>query len=355
MEARVSERVWKRQQEAADLQRRLGAIQGCDATRPYAFKTDFVRSLLDAGFVALNVSLAPHDARKGLSSETKSFAFIADAIDEWHAAAAGLSDTVMLPVRSAGDILKAKQDGKIAIIFGLQGAGYWLDRKLILTRTLHRLGVRIVGISYMRRDIFGEGTGERADGSISLLGERLVARLNDLRMVIDLSHMGCRASLEVIEQSRHPVIFSHSNVWSICSSPRNLRDEQIDAIARRGGVIGVAALSPLVISDLSRRPTIDDFIAHLDYIVQRVGPDFVGLGWEHAHARRPEDILLSNSLYPDILGGKLTVATAHCEDVDGPHDLMKVTESLLNLGYPEGAIEKILFRNYMRVFEQVWG
>ena len=355
MEVQSFERAWNRQPESIELQRRFGAVQGCDATRPYAFKADFVGSLLDAGFVALNVSLAPHDARKGLSSETKSFAFIAEAIDEWHAAAADLPDTVILPVRSASDILEAKRAGKIAIIFGLQGAGYWLDRKLILTRTLHRLGVRIVGISYMRRDIFGEGTGEKADGSLSSMGERLVARLNDLGMVIDLSHMGCRASLEVIEQSRHPVIFSHSNVWALCPSPRNLRDEQIDAIARTGGVIGVAALSPLVISNPSRRPTIDDFIAHLDHIVQRVGPDFVGLGWEYAHARRPEDVLLSNSLYPDILGGKLTVATAHCQDVDGPQDLAKVTECLLNLGYPEAAIEKILFRNYMRVFEQVWG
>jgi len=350
---RAGTREWTRQAEAVALQRRFGVIQGCEATRPYALTPDFVRQLQNAGFVALNLSLAPHDARKGLSSETKTFMSIVEAIDEWHAAVEKLPGAAILPVRTVDDISLAKRTGRVALIFGLQGAGYWLDRKLLVLRTLHRLGVRVVGIAYMRRDIFAEGTGEKADGSLSSLGERLVKDLNRLGMVIDLSHMGRRASLEVMELSEHPVILSHSNVRALCPSPRNLTDEQIDAVAQTGSVIGLAALSPLVTLE-SRRPTVGDFIAHLDYIVQRVGPDHVGMGWEYAHARRPEDLVMSNSLYPDILGGKLTVETAHCEDVDGPQDMAKVTERLLDLGYPEDVLAKIFFSNYMRVFSQVW-
>jgi len=340
---------------AGALQLRSGVIQGCETTRPYAFTTEYVQMLREAGIAALNLTLATPQSSRGMSPEAWSFQNVIESIDEWEALARNLpAPGLILPVVKAVDIDEARRTGRVGLIYGLQGAGYWLDRRLSLLRTAYRLGVRVVGVSYMRRDIFADGAGEPGNASLSSLGERFVREMNHLGMVIDLSHTGRRASLEAIERSEHPVIFSHSNVHALCPNPRNLWDDQIDAVARNGGVVGIATLSPLVTAGAERRPTVDELVAHMDYIVQRIGPGHVALGWEYAHGRRPEDTELPNLLYPDILGGRLRPETAHCEGADGPRDVVNVTTRLLARGYAPGDVTRILYGNWRRVFGTVW-
>lgn len=341
--------------QAREIQLASGVIQGCETTRPYAFGAGYVQELRDAGIVALNLTLATPQSTRGMSPEGWSFHNVIESIDEWDTLGRGLPKPgVLMPVRTGTDLEEAKRSGRIAIIFGLQGAGYWLDRRLRLLRTVHRLGVRIVGVSYMRRDIFAEGSGEPGDTRLSSLGEHWIREMNHLGMVIDLSHTGRRAALEAMALSKDPVIFSHSNAHRLCANPRNLSDEQIDALAQNGGVIGIATLSPLVRSEPDCPPTVEDLVAHIDYIVQRVGPKHVGLGWEYAHGRRQEDLDLPNRLYPDILGGKLRPTTVHCLRADGPEDIINVTVLLLARGYTAQDVTKILYGNWHRVFSTVW-
>src|SRR5690606_11212718 len=195
---------------------------------------------------------------------------------------------LIMPATTIQDLKKAKETGGVALVFGLQGAGYWLDRELVLLRTVYRLGVRIVGISYQKRDLFTDGTGEPANAGLSRAGQDFVKEMNRLGMVIDLSHTGERASLEAIELSEQPIVFSHSNVRSLFDSVRNLSDEQIDAVAQTNGVIGVAAFTSLFKEDVveANKPTVDDFVEHLDYLVNRAGIDHVGVGLDYGHKRR---------------------------------------------------------------------
>jgi len=340
---------------ALEVQRRFGIVQGLEVTRPYAFTADYLQRNLSAGVTGINVTLACPEARRGITPETWSFTNIIESIEEWHEAAAAVNDArVTIPVESAEDIVRAQGEGKVGVILGIQGAGYWLDRKLVLLRTVYRLGVRIVGVSYQRRDIFADGTGEPGDAGLSSLGHAFVREMNRVGVVLDLSHMGHRASLEALEVTEHPVIFSHSNVRALCDSPRNLSDRQLDALARNGGVVGIATLSPLLSRDGSQ-PTVDTVITHIDYVARRIGVDHVGLGMDYGHARRQEDLDIHNQSYGDVLGGSLTVENAHARGLDGPQDLVNVTVGLLERGHSREDVGKILSGNFLRVFRIVWG
>ncbi len=341
--------------DALAFQRICGVIQACEVTRAYAYTTEYYRQQVDAGLIAVSITLAATDASKGISSDSRTFYHIADSIEEWHRVCARLpAPGVVIPALTAADIEEAHSTGRIAIIFGLQGAGTWLDRDLVLLHILRRLGVRIVGLCYQRRDLFADGSGEPGNAGLSVYGKQFIREMNQLGMVIDLSHMGLRASLEAMELTSQPVIFSHSNVHALVPSVRNLRDEQIDAAAARGGVIGVTAFTSLLGMNVTadQRPTLDDFIAHLDYIVQRVGPDHVGIGLDYAHKRLQDDLEVHNRLHPEL--GRLDVGTIHAQGLDGPAEVVNLTDRLLRRGYRQDDILKILSGNFLRVFRTVW-
>lgn len=342
--------------DVMSVQRKAGVFQALEVTRPYAFDTSYVRELRDAGVFAINITLGAPDLRKGISPARWSFYDIARSVEDWYDVKSSLADPgLTIPATTVKEIRSAKESGGIAIVFGLQGAGNWLDRELVLLRTVYRLGVRIVGVSYQKRDWFTDGTGEPANAGLSRAGRDFVREMNRLGMVIDLSHTGERASLEAIELTERPVVFSHSNVRSLFTSVRNLSDEQIAAVAQINGVIGVAAFTSLFKEDVTEanKPTVDDFLEHLDYLVERAGIDHVGVGLDYGHKRRQEDLDMHNELHPEITRGIARVETVHCRDLDGPSDLHNLTSRLIDRGYTEADIAKILSGNFMRVFEEV--
>jgi membrane dipeptidase len=340
------------------LQRKYGVVTGLETTRASAVDPDFFRVNQAAGVAAINVTLASPEARKGDSTEGWTFERTIESIDEWHEAIVRHGDetNALMPVLDVDDILRAKQEGRVGIIFGTQGAGYWIDREFLLLRTAHRLGVRIIGISYQRRTIYMDGAGEKSNAGISTVGEALVDELNRLGIVIDLSHSAERSALEIIERSSQPIIFSHNNPRTLSPVPENITDREIDAVAANGGVIGISCFSPDCMPDYRNpeHPDVDDYVRHLDYVVERIGPDHVGLGLDYAYKRRQEDLDLHNVQYGDILPEQ-RVETVQVQGLTYAPEIVNVTSRLLRLGYPEDAIAKILSGNFLRVFRTVWG
>ncbi|MFC2105920.1 dipeptidase, partial [Candidatus Bipolaricaulota bacterium] len=144
---------------------------------------------------------------------------------------------------------------------------------------------------------------------------------------------------------------------ALSPSVRNMTDEELDALAENGGVVGITSFATLLMDNVTatHRPTVDDFMDHLDYAVQRIGIDHVGIGLDTAPGRKQEDMDLQIRLHPEVVRGDLRVEFAHCKDLDGPQDMVNVTQRLLQRGYSEEDIEKILFGNFLRVFRAVWG
>jgi membrane dipeptidase len=263
-------------------------------------------------------------------------------------------DRTLLVERDA-DLDRAKAERKLGIILGFQG-GSPLGRNVHLVRAFHKLGVRIIQLTYNESNALAAGALESSDGGLTSLGVQAVQEMNRIGMLVDLSHAGRRASLEAIEASHHPVIFSHSNPRALQENPRNISDEQIRACAAKGGVVGLATFSAFV-GDTSngRHPGLADYLRQMDYMLNLVGPDHVGIGTDIF--LDPTDGVwwraVTGRLYPEVSQG-MTYETHNIAGFMHQSDFPAATEAMLRHGYDEDTVRKILGNNWRRVFKQVW-
>jgi membrane dipeptidase len=255
-----------------------------------------------------------------------------------------------LLVEQISDIDRAHRDGKVGIIFGFQTAtpiGTHIERWTIF----YKLGLRVCQLTYMERSLFGDGCFEPENRGLTAYGRQAVGEMNRLGIVVDLSHGGERTTLDILELSEDPPVFSHSNPIKLGPSKRNITDEQIKKCAARGGVIGITPHSELTYRTRGVRPTIRDYIDFIDYVVQLVGPDHVGIGtdvfesytkvsWE-AQTKR---MYKSQWVFETMLSDGFSRIT-HLPDV---------TRGLIARGYADDDILKILGGNWYRIFSKIW-
>ena len=272
---------------------------------------------------------------------------------------------------SPADIKRIHQGGKRAILIGMENGGP-IEKSLRLLRDYYRLGVRYITLTHSRHnDICDSSTGgEPKWNGLSAFGEEVVAEMNRIGMIIDVSHISDEAFRDVLRVSKAPVFASHSCVRAICNVPRNLGDDMIKALARKKGLIQINFYSAFLDETYKKRseaverrlkpqmeqlrekhkdnrnaywtallslwkkhgppaPPIDVLIDHIDHIVKLVGSDYVGLGSDYDGA----------GSFPQGL-----------EDVGG---FPLITYHLLKRGYREEDIKKILGGNFLRFFEEV--
>jgi membrane dipeptidase len=219
---------------------------------------------------------------------------------------------------------------KIAAILSIEG-GEALEGDLGVLRMLYKLGVRLLTLTWNQRNQIADGVGESQTGSgLTEFGFKVIDEMNKLGMLIDVSHLSETCFWEVIKRSKSPIVASHSNCYALCPHLRNLKDEQIKAIAEKGGIIGITFV-PDFLTNEKRETTIKDVTEHIDYLVKRVGVDYVGLG-------------------SDFDGTKVLPL-----GLEGVDKVPNITEELLNRGYKVEEIEKILGNNWVRVFKKVVG
>jgi putative CocE/NonD family hydrolase len=180
--------------------------------------------------------------------------------------------------RTVAEIEKAAHDHEIAVVLHFQGCEP-IEGDLQLLEVYHALGVRVMQLTYNARNRLGDGCLERDNAGLSRFGRQAVATMNQLGIVVDVAHVGERTSLEAIEHSASPVIATHANACGVYQSRRNLTDQQIRAIAASGGVIGTCAFPGFVGPG---QPDLDRFLDHVDYMVQLVGAQHVGIGLDFA-------------------------------------------------------------------------
>ncbi|MDY9921659.1 MAG: membrane dipeptidase [Synergistota bacterium] len=184
--------------------------------------------------------------------------------------------------RNSSEAKAASEKGKIGLFLSLEGAEP-LGKDIFLLRTFYDLGVRLIGLTWSRRNYAGDGSSfdpsdaPKYPGGLTMFGRELVMEAQKMGMVIDVSHLNDPGFYEVAELMKAPFIASHSNCRSLCGSARNLKDDQIKMIAGSGGVIGLNAYSPFVSDNEADRNT-DKFFEHLQHIAQVAGMDHVGLG-----------------------------------------------------------------------------
>ena len=192
------------------------------------------------------------------------------------------------------------------------------------------------------------------DSGLTQFGRVCVREMNHLGVVVDLAHAGSRTALDAAACSSAPIIVSHANVRKLCSSPRNLSDEVIKAIAASGGVVGITAYAPFCETEAGKRPALDGYIDHVAYVADLVGIDHVGIGsdfFDGESVVRFERFLRLR--YPEIVRD-YTIDTVYVDGLGTVDDFPRLTEALGKRGFGENEIRKVLGGNFLRVFESVW-
>jgi len=250
-------------------------------------------------------------------------------------------------VHSVRDIRTAKKTGKLALGFHFQGTEM-LERDTKLVQLFYDLGIRHMILAYNYKNRAGDGCHERTNSALSIYGVKLVQEMNRIGMLIDLSHTGYASSMEAVEISEAPVIFSHSNPYEVKPHPRNIRDDQIRACAKTGGVIGMTGFGHFMSdNDISA----ETFVRNIDYVAELVGPEHVGIGLDFVYY--PEQF------YREVVTNPGNWPEEYLHNLDGfryfpPEELPRVTEILIKRGYSESDIHGILGENFLRIANKVW-
>jgi membrane dipeptidase len=295
-----------------------------------------------------------------------------DSVYEW----ASRAPNRMVIVRTPAELRKAVRENRLASMIGVEG-GHMIEDKIENLDNLYARGARYLTLTWNNSTSWAssaadETTPPSADSirkkGLTDFGIKIVERMNDLGMLIDVSHNGEQTFWDVIKYTKKPIIASHSSVWNLCPHRRNLKDDQIKAIAKNGGVIHVNFYAGFIDSTYDRKsqqlrirhkPEIDSLIArgsqpdyarfiimekykaetdairpplsmlidHIDYIVRLVGADYVGMG----------------SDFDGIEAGPV--------ELNGVQDFPLITKALLERGYSKNDIKKILGENFLRVFK----
>ncbi|MDQ3019633.1 MAG: dipeptidase [Bacteroidota bacterium] len=233
------------------------------------------------------------------------------------------------------DVIRITNEKKICGLIGIEG-GTAFGNNLDNINTFFELGVRYVGLTWNNSNLIStsarDATERGKQGGLTDFGIEVIKRMNETGMLIDVSHLSEEGFWDVIENTNSPIIASHSNCYSINPHYRNLTDEQIKAVAQNEGYIGINFYDKFLDKDGEKNgATIEKVIEHIDYIKTLVGIDYIGIGSDFDGGITPAAELYDASTYPLI------------------------TKKLIEIGYSEEEIKKILGGNFLRVFKKVCG
>jgi membrane dipeptidase len=267
-------------------------------------------------------------------------------IEAGHRVAEGNPDTVRL-CRTGADIDATLADGRVALVLALEGCEA-VGTDVELLRTLARLGIRMASFTHFGRTALADGSAEDDAGSrLTSAGVAAVALLEELGVLIDVSHLSATGTDHVLSLATRPVVASHSCSYAVRPHHRNLTDERLKGIAASGGVVGVNFYYGFVDPD---SPTVGRLADHLEHVASVAGIDHVGLGPDFV--KEVYEQLTPSAASVDFEGMSGTVTIPGLET---PAGLPLVTEELLRRGWPEDDIRKVLGENWLRVFRSDLG
>ena len=260
---------------------------------------------------------------------------------------------VALFADSIESVSTAKCQKKVAYLFAFQNTSS-LEDDVRLLEIYRDLGVRMLQLTYNEKNSMGFGCGEKTDSGLTPLGAEVIERMNELQMLVDLSHVGDQTTDQAIELAALPV-FSHANSRSVCNNVRNKPDEQIKAIAAKDGIVGINAYPSFVNrtrTQIGERPTVSDLLNHIDHVVDLVGIDHVGISLDLIENAKEEEFALLAS-NPEMWG--LPNPQGRYEypiGIEGVSDFKNITRGLVARGYSDDNVKKILGENWLRILRK---
>lgn len=273
------------------------------------------------------------------------------AIADWKRWFCDYSDLI-LQVFTTADVQRAKRERKTGIILGWQNTTGFGDY-LPLVSVFKQLGLGIVQLTYNTANTVGSGCYEKHDTGLTDFGHDLVAELNRVGVVIDLSHVGAKTSEDAIAASKKPVAYSHCLPTALKPHPRNKTDEQLRSIAEKGGFVGVTMFPPFLRRGTDS--TIEDYVDAIEHIIDVVGEDHVGIGTDFTQGY--DDTFFRYITHDKGYGRKLTDfgEVIMPQGFQRIEDFPNLTATLERRGWSELRVRKIMGENWLRLLGEVWG
>lgn len=267
------------------------------------------------------------------------------AVNAWWRASRRAPHEVRV-VTSVAELRSVVADGVFAAVLHFQGTAP-LGTDVELVDAFHRLGVRVMQLTYNRAGLVGDGCLEERDAGLSAFGREVVDRMQQVGIAIDLAHAGRRVCLQTLEFARVPVIASHANARTVHDSPRNLDDEVIDKIAATGGAIGLCAFPGFVSAD--PKPTLDQLLDHAVYIADRVGPEHLSLGTDFINENEDdyEYYGYDPRYYP-------RPPWSWPSGLTWWQDVANLRPALAKRGFSEAEVTGVLGENLLRALDAAW-
>ncbi|MDE3741654.1 dipeptidase [Maribacter polysaccharolyticus] len=305
---------------------------------------DSFKALAQSGYTGFNASVDSGSLEKGMKNLT-----------QWQTIIKENPDRLILAT-SANDYIKAKKEGKVAVLLGFQNSTM-VGNSIKNLDTLYDAGMRWMQLTYNQRNLLGDGSTERTNCGLSDFGLEVVERMNELGIIIDLSHCGEQTTNEGIEFSKTPVSINHSMCEALHRNhPRAKTDEQIKAMADKGGIIGIICLGYMIGPNLGTDTTLETYVDHIDHAVKIGGIDHVGVASDFAiQGLEATGATRENWYVPRLTRFKPSYKVQWppwIPELDKPDRYLQVAKVLDKRGYSTGDIEKILGQNWLRFYNE---
>jgi membrane dipeptidase len=306
---------------------------------------DSFEALAKTGYTGFNVSLDSFTFNRSLLS-----------LVEWKKRVDKHPDK-LIHATAAADFERAKQEGKVAVLFGFQNTRM-INNDLENLDILYQAGTRWMQLTYNERNLLGDGCTERTDSGLSDFGIEVVERMNELGIIIDLSHCGRQTTNDGIKFSKTGAMINHSMCEALHKDhPRAKTDEQIKAMADKGGVLGIICLGYMIGPKLGVETTLETYVDHIDHAVKVGGIDHVGVAADYAiEGLKANGATRENWYVPRLTRFKPSYKVQWppwIPELDGTDRYRHVARFLDQRGYSTGDIEKILGQNFLRYYREV--
>ena len=259
---------------------------------------------------------------------------------------------LIVKARSAADIRKAKEDGRTAIVLGFQNTSAFED-KLGAVQLFKDAGVGVAQLTYNTQNYAGSGCYESSDSGLSDWGRELVAEMNRVGMLIDLSHVGSRTSDDAIRESAKPVAYTHCCPSALKPHPRNKSDGELRFIADQGGMIGVTMFPAFL--KRGADSTVGDYVEAMEHVISVAGEDHVAFGTDFTQGYGQE---FFDWITNDKGNARSLIKFSPMPNPKGVEtigQLPNLTAAMERAGWSEGRIRKVMGENWLRFLAEVWG
>ncbi len=334
-------------QASSGLQAAVAGVQ------PLAINERAISDALASGLNAINITLGY------VSGNMEPFEYTIAEIGQWDSILRKHSGT-LLKVHTASDILLARGQHKIAVIYGFQNAAM-VGTKPERVDVFANLGVRVIQLTYNPANPLGDGSMAPGNRGLTPLGYEVVERLNANHIMVDLSHSGQKTCLDAARASKRPISINHTGCRALNDVPRNKTDEELRLVATQGGFVGIYFMPFL---NASSHATADDVVAHIEHAVDVCGEDHVGIGTDGPVTAIDDLEAYKRHLAAEIAARRAAGISATGErpdsfpfvvDLRGVQQFHQLADRLQKRGYTTGRVEKILGRNFLRYAQDIWG